>query len=94
MIILSTSLELIGVGLVGITIIHLLLVRHRISSLQRASRGRADELVEIIADAAHKNVTLPGVREISFILLGLVLNIVGISLRLMHDVFAWMSAVS
>jgi hypothetical protein len=88
MILLSTGFELVGVALVGITIIHLLMVRWRIGFLQRASSGRADKLVQIVEDAAHKHVTMPSIGEIILIVLGLTLNLVGISIRFAHELVA------
>lgn len=89
LLIVSTALELGGVVLIAITIIHLLVARLRIRALQRASGGRANELIEIIEDAEHKHATLPAIWEISVILTGVALNISGIFLRFLHELFVY-----
>jgi hypothetical protein len=86
--IISTGLELGGVLLVGITIVHLLIARLRIRSLQQASGGRADELLEIIEEAERRHVTMPAIWEVCLILTGVTLNISGVCLRLIHEIIA------
>jgi hypothetical protein len=85
--VISTTFELLGTVLVAITIVHILVARLRIQSLRRASGGRADKLLEIVEEVEYKQAILPETWEIGVILFGVSLNIFGLALRLITEIY-------
>jgi hypothetical protein len=83
---ISTSLELAGVTLIGIPILHLLFVKLRVRRLQRISARRNAPLVAIIEEAELRSAIWPHFPEICTVVVGLILNIVGLSLRRVSEV--------